>query len=155
MKWREWLDIWGMSSLKIQENFLEKDWNPRVADRDAAWELYVELLTRNTTQPLTIELGDEEDALDSVYRLFPLSRDIIKKHGRDCSEFTKIAVVVLNQLVRPFTAKWHDAKIHGYLLNDNDACKDFRMELKELQNKLLKYTKMLADMAGVEDLTQS
>ena len=32
-------------------------------------------------------------------------------------------------------------------------CHNFRTELEQLQTKLKKYTKMLADMAGVEDLT--
>ena len=153
MKWREWLEKWDMSSLKIKAPFLDAEWAPKDVDRDAAWELYIELLTRITTQPLPKEFGDEETALNSVYQLFPLSRDIIKKHGRHCAEFTKIAVVVLNQLVRPFAAKWHKAKIYGELA-EYDVCIDFRTELAELQEKLKRYTKMLADMAGVEDLTE-
>lgn len=153
MNWREWLEKWDMASLRIKTPFLDREWHPNDADKDAAWELYVELLTRITTQPLPEEFGDEETALSSVYQLFPLTREIIKKHGRFCSEFTKLAVVVLNQLVRPFTAKWHKAKIYGDLLLEHEACMDFRSELAGLQDKLKRYTKMLADMAGVEDLT--
>ena len=33
-------------------------------------------------------------------------------------------------------------------------CEEFRQELVELQRVLRLYTKMLADMAGVEDLTE-
>ncbi|HEY4744401.1 MAG TPA: hypothetical protein VIH45_07055 [Desulfuromonadaceae bacterium] len=154
MKWREWLEKWDMASLKIKTPFLDMEWHPKDADKDAAWELYIELLTRITTQPLPKEFGDEETALNSVYQLFPLTREIIKKHGRLCFEFTKLAVVVLNQLIRPFTAKWHKAKIYGDLLLEHEACMDFRAELVELQDKLRRYTKMLADMAGVEDLTE-
>lgn len=36
---------------------------------------------------------------------------------------------------------------------DPDQCKAFRAELDSLQAKLRIYTRMLADMAGVEDLT--
>ena len=54
-------------------------------------------------------------ALDSVYSLFPTTRTIIRTHGRDAMEFTKIAVVVLNQIVRPFTAKWHRLSLQGRL----------------------------------------
>ena len=39
-------------------------------DKDAAWELYIEMLTRITTQALPAEEGDEQTALDSVYSLF-------------------------------------------------------------------------------------
>jgi hypothetical protein len=100
-----------MTSLKITLPFLEADWEPKQPDRDAAWELYIELLTRITTQALPRKHGDEKTALNSVHSLFPLTRDTIKRHGRGCIEFTKIAIVVLNQVVRPFTAKWHELSL--------------------------------------------
>ncbi len=152
MKWRKWLENWDMTSLKISAPFLELEWNPAEPDKDAAWELYVELLTRITTQPLSDEDGDEKTALQSVYSLFGLTRSIIKSHGRDCREFTKIAIVVLNQIIRPFTAKWHKVSVAGQF-NNPDICKEFRDDLNVLQEKLRIYTKMLSDMAGVEDLT--
>ena len=153
MKWGKWLENWDMTSLKIKAPFLEMDWNPAEPDRDAAWELYIELLTRITTQPLRDEHGDEKTALDSVFSLFSITRTIIKSHGRDCMEFTKLAVVVLNQIIRPFTAKWHEISINkGF--DDEKVCREFRSELGELQKYLLIYTKMLADMAGVEDLSE-
>lgn len=152
MKWRKWLENWDMTSLKINIKFLEMEWNPAEPDRDAAWELYIELLTRIATQPLPAEQGDEKVALKSVYSLFPLTREIIKRHKRDCIEFTKIAVVVLNQVVRPFTAKWHRLSEEG-MLEDLAHRTEFRRELEQIQASLLKYSRMLAQMAGVEDLT--
>lgn len=152
MKWRKWLENWDMTSLKISAPFLKMEWSPSEPDKDAAWELYIELLTRITTQPLSDEDGDEETALQSVYSLFGLTRSIIKSHGRDCREFTKIAIVVLNQIIRPFTAKWHKVSVAGQF-NNPDTCKKFRGELNKLQEKLRIYTRMLADMAGIEDLT--
>jgi len=152
MKWGKWLENWDMTSLKISAPFLEMEWNPAEPDKDAAWELYIELLTRITTQPLSEEDGDEETALQSVYALFGLTRAIIKTHGRDCKEFTKIAIVVLNQIIRPFTAKWHKALVADEF-QKTEVCKEFREELSELQIKLRIYTKMLSQMAGVEDLT--
>ena len=89
MKWSEWLENWSMTSLKIKPPFLEMEWNPRDEDKDAAWELYIELLTRITTQPLAYEHGDEGTALESVHRIFDLTRDVIKRHGRSCLEFSK------------------------------------------------------------------
>ena len=152
MKWSKWLEKCDMASLKISAPFLQMEWNPSDPDKDAAWELYVELLTRITTQPLPDEDGDEEAALQSVYALFGLTRSIIKSHGRDCKEFTKIAIVVLNQIIRPFTAKWHKALVVGQL-NNSEVCKEFRGELNELQGKLRNYENMLSEMAGVESLT--
>ena len=149
MKWRKWLENWDMTELKIKAPFLEMQWKPQEADRDAAWGMYIELLTRITTQYLAPEHGDEATALESVHRLFDLTREIIKRGGVDCMEFTKIAVVVLNQVIRPFTAKWHTAFLKGAFKNARKR-KEFRDELAVLQKKLRAYTGMLGDMAGVE-----
>ena len=128
------------------------EWSLSEPDKEAAWELYIELLTRITTQPLATADGDEKIALDSVYSLFPTTRAIAKEHGREAIQFAKLAIVVLNQVVRPFTARWHRMSIAG-AFDDPDARAVFRKELHDLQSTLVTYTAMLADMAGVEDLT--
>lgn len=152
MKWSEWFEKWSMTGLKITVPFAEMEWSPKDKDKDAAWELYIELLTRVSTQYLEPETGDEKTALESIHKLFDLTRNIIKINGRLCVEFTKIAIIVLNQVIRPFTAKWHRLSLEG-AFNDSIKCKEFRSELKQIQIKLRIYTKMLAEMAGVEDLT--
>ncbi len=151
MKWKKWLENWNMTSLKINAHFLEMEWKPNEPDKDAAWEMYVELITRITTQSLPEEDGNEQAALESIYSLFPLTRDILKKYGRDAQEFAKLAIVVLNQIIRPFTTKWHKLALNGAFENEKQR-KEFRKELEDLQNKLAIYTKMLADMAGAGDL---
>lgn len=152
MKLKDWLNKWHMDSLKINAKFLELELKFEEADKKAAWELYVELITRTTTQYLPNEHGVEITALESVHNIFDLTRKIIKENGRKCFEFTKIAIVVLNQVIRPFTAKWHKLSIEG-AFDDKKKCKKFRKELAELQVDLRKYTQMLSDMADVEDLT--
>jgi hypothetical protein len=152
MKLREWLDEWSLTSLKINARFLEMEWQPNDGDKNASWELYVELITRVSTQYMMPEHGDEETALKSVSRLFELTRETIKRNGRHCGEFTKIAVTILNQIVRPFTTKWHRLSIDGAFAHDVQRAL-FRVELEELQSTLRAYTRMLASLAGVEDLT--
>ena len=152
MKLREWLVEMGMSSLKINLKFMEMPWVPKNADKEAAWELYVELLTRVTTQHLEPDYGDEKALLESVHKLFDLTRDTIKNHGTECLEFTKIAIVVLNQKIRPFTAKWQKVVARDGF-EDPCNCTLFRKELSQLQVELTIYTRMLADIASIEDLT--
>lgn len=142
----------GMTSLRFTLPYLQMEWTPKDADKDAAWALYIELLTRITTQPLPVEHGDEKTALDSVYSLFAITRDIIKEQGPDCINFTKIAIVVLNQVIRPFTAKWHRKSLAGDFDRESERSV-FREELASLQVELSKYARMLADIAEVEDLT--
>jgi hypothetical protein len=150
MQLKKLLEKWDLTSLSIKTPFLEMQWDPRDEDRTAAWELHIELITWAATQRLDPDEGDEAAALESVYQLFPLTRETIKRNGRYCINFTRIAVVVLNQKVRPFTAKWHPRVLAGQL----DAARDaFRAELGALQKDLRNYTRLLADMADVKDLT--
>ncbi|CAA6799169.1 MAG: Unknown protein [uncultured Sulfurovum sp.] len=53
MKWKKWLENWDMSSLKIRTPFLEMEFKPQEADKNASWDLYIELLTRITTPTIT------------------------------------------------------------------------------------------------------
>jgi hypothetical protein len=152
MKRRDFLEQWGLSSLRIKLGFLEGEFAPRDADRAAAWELYTELLTRVTTQYLSPENGDEQTALESVYAIFPLTREILRRQGSGCAEFAKLAIPVLNQIIRPFTAKWHRLALAGGF-KDSDCCREFRADLAALQPRLRDYTRALAAMADVEDLT--
>lgn len=153
MKLKKWFENWNITGLKIKTPILEMDWKPKDLDKNAAWDMYIELLTRITTQPLSDTDGLEKTALESIYSIFGITRGIIKQHGRDCEGFARIAIVILNQVIRPFTAKWHKLSSDGSF-NDVERCKAFREELKELQAKLTNYSKMLAEIAGVEDLTQ-
>lgn len=115
MQLKKLLEKWDLTSLQIKTPFLEMEWQPRDEDKTAAWELYVEMITRAATQHLDPEEGDEAAALRSIYDLFALTRDTIKRNGRHCINFTRIAVVV--------------------------------------QTDLRNYTRLLADLADVEDLT--
>lgn len=159
MKLSEWLDQWSLSGLKINIGFLDAEFKPNAVDADAAWELYVELLTRITTQTLPDEAGTEEAALESVHSLFKTTRDILKAPGRrHASTFAKLAIVVLNQKVRPFTAKWHLRSQAGAFKTESaDYAREraeFRQELCVLQQVLTHYGEALANVAGVEDLTR-
>ncbi len=121
-------------------------------DKDAAWELYIEMLTRITTQALPSEEGDEQTALNSLHSLFRTTREILRQRGRKTIEFTKVAIPVLNQVVRPFTAKWHKESLAG-AFGDEVKRKEFRDDLENLQEMLQNYNHILAYIAGVEDLT--
>ena len=152
MKFGDLFKKWELKTLKLNVKFVEAEFAPKPGDRDAAWEMYVYLITTILTQKLPPEDGDEEAALTSVYRLFGVTRDILTKYGRKAKEFTKIAVVVLNQIVRPFTARWHKLSLGG-AFNDAAQRTQFRRELDDLRGSMRHYAGMLADIAQVEDIT--
>lgn len=153
MKIRDLFAKWNLTGLQVKTPVLEMEWHPSEPDKDAAWDLYVELLTRITTQALPDSHGVEQTALSSIYALFGITRQTLKDHGRGCIQFTRIAVIVLNQVIRPFTAKWHRLS-EQHAFEDPARCREFRAELTTLQVQLRNYTKLLADLAGVEDMTE-
>ena len=138
--------------LKLKSPFADAEITFKNNDKKAAWELYVELLTRVATQPLPDQDGDEQTALKSVHSIFSTTREILKKYGTGTIQFSKIAIPMLNQIIRPFTAKWHKLSVAGCFSEPN-RCKEFREELKLLQIDLANYNQLLANIAGVEDLT--
>jgi hypothetical protein len=139
---------------------------PNTAQQDAAWKLYVELTTRITLQPLDDDHGLLREALNSIYKIFDLTRDILKAGGPALAEgsdtaFGFLALRVLNDGLRPFNAKWHpllkeyednkspmvSAVEHEKRWEHNAA---MRAELKALQTKMQQYTGELARIAQIE-----
>ena len=138
--------------LDFSKAILDRPWKPNENDEKAAWSMYVEMVTRVITQPLPPNSGDEKAALESVHSLFQSTRDVLKEHGKDCDEFPKIAIEILNQKVRPFTTEWHRRSLEGAFEGDAER-EQFRQELESLQETLHEYTRSLAKIAKVEDLT--
>ena len=52
-----------LEKVKLNFNVVQLEISFAAADQDAAWDLYVELLTRIVTQPLPAAAGDEQTAL--------------------------------------------------------------------------------------------
>ncbi|MCY7350132.1 MAG: hypothetical protein LH606_05635 [Cytophagaceae bacterium] len=150
-KLRDFLNHFGLRSLQIDLQILEMTFDFTDSDRLAAWDLYVELITRIVTQPLPDADGDEQAALNSVHSLFGTTREILKKHGPNAYNFARIAVVILNQKIRPFTTKWHRLALAG-AFQSSDQCRVFRRELNDLQTQVLHhYCGLLAEgIIGLE-----
>lgn len=147
---------------------IEGTWKPDKSQKDAAWELYIELITRISVQPLPDKKGIKREALDSLYELFQTTRDILKEYGPSVAppedsnspSFGVIAVAVLNNRLRPFLAKWHPAlekyeqnrpsdksvKEHEEEWEDLDQ---LNSELNELQEDLLSLADVLAEANNI------
>lgn len=147
------------------------EWEPDEAERKAAWDMYVELITRVTV----VELGSDEgllrEALTSYYSLFGTTRQIMKDGGPDVARpkndgtvsFGHLAVGVLNQALRPLLAKWHP------VLEDHEASKpigvsrlewerswdrhdELRSAVAEVRGTLEAYAGLLGDVCGARSL---
>ena len=79
--------------------------------KQTAWQLFIQVSTRVSTQPLGQDEGFLSEALDSLYELFGQIRDLLMKgqptraaHGKTVEY---LALTMLNQELRPFLSKWH------------------------------------------------
>jgi hypothetical protein len=157
-------------AMKIQKLTLNIPWVGSVdvtidsAAEKAAWLLYVELKTRIATQALDSNDGLLREALTSLYKIFDISRQILKDAGSDIGmeddSVGGIVMNVLNQGLRPFTAKWHpELEIWESERHENKSKKaheeewkrkdEMREELGILKTNLEIYTQKLGEIAKV------
>jgi len=150
---------------------VEGTWKPDKKDREAAWEMYIELVTRISTAELKPDEGLIREALSSLYTLFDTVREILRKYGPTVARpkgeanmsFASLAITILNRVIRPVLAKWHP------LLLDYENCREspnsplehekkwdryeeLRKELNLLRSVLIDYGDILAQVAKVPTL---
>jgi hypothetical protein len=88
-------------------------WEPNDAERKAAWELYVELITRISVVPLRD--GIAREALTSLNSLFGQARETLRRYGPEVAEpkpdgeynLGFLTVAMLNFALRPMLSYWH------------------------------------------------
>ncbi|RKZ70608.1 MAG: hypothetical protein DRR42_11035 [Gammaproteobacteria bacterium] len=148
LTWNQWLEDNQVSDklFRISDEQANQLWNPTDLDREAAWILYTEIRSRISTQPLHYRSGDEETALDSLYRLFGITRKTIEERGPECRHFASFAIYLLNTHIRPLTAKWHKKKIDGKIQHDDDR-RDFREDLSDVQVNLIGFCQIFGKIA--------
>ncbi|NKB63470.1 MAG: hypothetical protein GKR95_15560 [Gammaproteobacteria bacterium] len=146
--WRAWLAKWGLDAEDFTAR-LNEFWAPTAADKALAWDIYIELQTRITTQKLPESEGDEQTALESVASLFSMLRNRIRVRGIDSANVATLLTVYLNKKIRPFTTKWHIPSKEGTLdaSHDQSRSAEFRAELRKLQPKLNHLAQILSELA--------
>lgn len=150
---------------------IEGTWKPDKNQRNAAWEMYVELITRISVAELKPDEGLLREALSSLYTLFYTTRNILRKYGPSIAQtrgeanlsFGHLSVAILNFVLRPYLSKWHP------LLLDYESTKkrsvsplehekqwekyeELRQELNNVCNILIEYANILAQVAKVPSL---
>ncbi|QDY78377.1 hypothetical protein [Streptomyces qinzhouensis] len=146
-------------------------WEPDEAERDAAWELYVELATRISVVELNEDEGLLREALSSLYTVFGTTRDILRRYGPAVAPrvpagqvtFGALAVTVLNLCVRPLLSKWHPLlTAHESLRSEHvdpvsherrwARTPELRKEIEGVRRVMLALADALNEVAGVGDL---
>jgi hypothetical protein len=136
-----------------------------VVTRDSkrvAWKLFVETMTRVSTQPLEQEEGLLREAMSSLYGLFEMVRETLKETLPSTADdgaptVEQLAITMLNLELRPFLSRWHPAlrrweDAHPGVSEsewpENRACRD---ALTRTQAAIRDYALGYARLAGVRD----
>jgi hypothetical protein len=144
-------------------------WEPNDAERAAAWEIYIELITRAAVAPL--ENGLLREALSSLYSLFGNVREVLRRYGPQVAKPKRdgaynlgyLLVVMVNYAVRPVLSYWHPQlqawdntrQIEVSPLDHEQAWArydELRAVLAECRDHLAVYAALLATACGVPDL---
>jgi hypothetical protein len=119
----------------------------------AAHALWVELVTRISSQHLHLRSGLEETAAESIYGIFKTTRELMAKHP-GAADFLHVAERLLNGLLRPHTARWHGWMAEDRELRDSQGKpvlrfrdewvrRQFRRELQGLQRRIATFVDVL------------
>jgi len=150
---------------------IEGTWEPDERERNAAWEMYVELVTRISVAELRPGEGLLREALSSLYTLFDTTRAILRRYGptiaqpkgEDAISFGYLAVTILNTVLRPVLAKWHPLLLDHESKRENstsvlehekrwDKYDELRQVLNETRGILVEYANLLSEVSGVPSL---
>ncbi len=150
---------------------VEGTWVPDKKERDAAWEMYIELVTRISVVELQPDEGLLREALSSLYTLFGTTREILRKYGPAVAKpkhkgnmsFGYLAVTILNRAIRPVLAKWHPLLLDYESKRESslspfehekqwDKYEELRKELNSLRSVLIDYGDILSKVAKVPPL---
>jgi|SRR5271157_187148 len=162
-----------LKSVKVSLNLpfignLQGTWEADETQQQAAWEMYVELVSRISVQPLNPEEGLVREALSSLYSIFGTTREILRKYGPAVAQiqgnssfsFGYVALMILNKVLRPFLSKWHpllsevEAKKSGAITAGRhekqwDKFQEAHRELEEIRKSMTEYAGLLAEIADV------
>lgn len=146
-------------------------WEPADAERSAAWELYLELVTRVSVEELDPEEGFLREALSSLYTFFNTTREILRRYGPEVApplapghvSFGVLAVTVLNRVLRPLLAQWHP-RLTAYESQRPEGhdpvtwerqwehADVLRARITEVRQSLVSLARTLQEVADVSDL---
>lgn len=145
-------------------------------EKRAAWDLYVEYSTRVATQGLEPGKGSAREALNSIYKLFEVTRETLKKAGpvvaHGPESLGPLAIRILNEKegLRRFLVKWH-TELSGFEDEQHLLQRDklvpgmepvidealwekraiFYEDLKQLSSDLAEYVDALAKLSGIQE----
>lgn len=153
-----------LDSVSISAGPLNATFKPTDEERDAAWQIMVDLGTSVATQPFLEDSGHLRDVMTSLHRIFNSIKQALKdlrpsKFDSDMN-FASVCMSLLTGCLGPFLARWHEP-LADFEVSRGEKSSErvhelqwpFRGEciadLNELQNTMLAFTQLLSGLSGV------
>lgn len=146
-------------------------WRPDEREQDAAWAMYIELVTRISVAELQPEDGLLRESLSSLYSIFTTTRQILRDYGPAVARpkeqgqlsFGYIAVSILNFVLRPVLAKWHPLLLDYEHQKEQSVSQlkheqvwergpELRRDIERTRSVLLECTKLLAQISRIPSM---
>lgn len=146
-------------------------WKPDVVERKAAWELYVELVTRVGIVQLASEDGNLRESLSSLHSIFSTARTLLREYGPDIAiprntsrwwdrvlrratdegtiSLATIILAVINGGIRPVLARWHP------VLADHEGSRPDGVSPTEHERAWAHSTELRSDLNELRELLLS
>ena len=157
--------------LKLPGATISGTWAFDAKEKQAAWEVYVELVTRIAVAGLDPQGGSLREALTSLYTLFATTRDVLRKYGPDVAipkgedkiSFGYLVLWMLNAVLRPVLTEWHTRLSHYESLRDPkvspieheqawDDAATLRKVIEDTRVMLTKYARVFEQVSGIPSL---
>ena len=145
---------------------IQGTWEPDESEVRAAWELYVEMVTRTPLGELSPADGSARESLSSIYSLFDTTRALLRSYGPSVARpgggrqlsLGYLAVSMLNLVLRPLLSKWHP-RLQGWEWANLETSErewpdrsEFLKDLDMVREQLEQYAGLFAEVAGVPEL---
>ncbi len=145
---------------------IQGTWVPEESEVRAAWELYVEMVTRTPLGELSPTDGSARESLNSIYSLFDTTRALLRSYGPSVARpggrrelsLGYLAVSMLNLVLRPLLTKWHPRLREWEQVNMATPDREwpdrshFLKDLDIVREQLEQYADLFAEVAGVPEL---
>ena len=102
------------------------------SERQALWEFYVETVTRITVVNLPDNVGDDGEAMTSIFKVFTKARETLyslESQNEDCRGI----IHLMEDTLRPFLFKWAKTRVEGFDKQPPSVIEEFRKELAEVR----------------------
>ena len=124
---------------------------PNKSERRAAWQLYVELATRIASRPFDVPPDRPARALESLYSVVVLTRQILRDAGPDVARsdkaFGPLTIRFLSEVLISFLQRWHEP------LRDYEATRGEKESVTAHERKWDRFEALCDELAVLQEKT--